>query len=495
MRVTGLAFLILVTDNWGPLVMAQMPGTFTATGSMRSPRESHTATLLPNGKVLIAGGEVAGVPDDVLASAELYDPYWGTFAVVGNMSVARVVHTATLLGDGRVLIAGGLGGFGALASAELYDPSTGMFTATGTMAVRRAQQTATLLNDGRVLIAGGHNDTDGPLAGAELYDPSTGAFTNAGMMTIPRSGSVATLLSDGKVLIQGGQTTGYTLVLGGEIYDPSAGTFSPTGGNTYGVLLESTGSASPLMNGKVLFILHTGEDTSDKAAEYDPCAGAFTATGNMTALRYFSTATLLSDGRVLIAGLNYDSRGDGLAISHADLYDPAPGTFSATGNMLAPRTDHTATLLTDGTVLLAGGAAWFPGNPSRPFIDINTAEIYHPETSVPAPTLLSLSGDGNGRGAIQHAATYQLVSADNPAVAGEILAVYCTGLVAGNMIPPRVVIGGRMAEVVWFGNTPGYTGLNQINVRVPGGVAAGPAVPIRLTYIGRPSNEVTIGVR
>jgi hypothetical protein len=248
------------------------------------------------------------------------------------------------------------------------------------------------------------------------------------------------------------------------------------------------------MNGKVLFTLHSDEDDSDKAVEYDPSTGAFASTGNMTASRYSSTATLLPDGRVLIAGLNYQA-GYGMAISHADLYDPTTGTFSATGNMLAPRIDHTATLLTDGTVLLAGGAAWFPGGVSRLFIDINTAEIYHPETLVPAPTLLSLSGDGKGQGAIQHAATYRLVSADSPAVVGEILVVYCTGLVDRNVIPPQVVIGGRMAEVVWFGDTPGYTGLNQINVRVPGGVAAGPAVPVRLNFLGRPSNEVTIGVQ
>jgi hypothetical protein len=362
------------------------------------------------------------------------------------------------------------------------------------MAKERAEHTATLLSDGRVLIAGGTNNPDGPLASTELYDPSTGVFTPSGMLTMPRTQHMATLLSDGKVLIQSGLTWGFNPVPTAEIYDPSAGTFGPTGGTTYGVLLESTGSASPLMNGKVLLTLHTDEDDSDKAAEYDPSTGTFAATGNMTASRSSSTATLLPDGRVLIGGLNLQS-GYGMAISHADLYDPITGTFSATGNMLAPRASHTATLLTDGTVLLAGGAAWFPGGVSRPFIDVNIAEIYHPETLVPAPTLLSLSGDGNGQGAIQHAATYQLVSSDNPAVAGEILVAYCTGLVDGNVIPPQIVIGGRMAEVVWFGNTPGYAGLNQVNVRVPGGVAAGDTVLVRLNYLSRPSNEVTISVR
>jgi hypothetical protein len=176
---------------------AQAPGTFVATGNLTMPRLNHTATLLENGKVLIAGG---GSGEQGLASAELYDPDTGTFAATGTVQpngerrigTPRRSHTATLLNNGMVLIAGGYGPGGILAGAELYDPDTGNFIRTGNMTVPRYDHTATLLQNGSVLIVGGSDTCPGyDLASAEIYNPSTGNFTATGSMTAGWCGPAA----------------------------------------------------------------------------------------------------------------------------------------------------------------------------------------------------------------------------------------------------------------------------------------------------------------
>jgi hypothetical protein len=178
--------------------------SFTATGSMLTARESHTATLLANGKVLIAGGHKGRRPSvTIYSSAEIYDPAAGTFMAAGNMTRVRHKHEATLLTDGRVLVVGGADerdGRGAYTSAEIYDPATGIFTGTGNMnsARYKLQGTSVLLNDGKVLIAGGANR-------AEVFDPATNSFAYAsGTLGTSRLFATATRLQNGQVLITGG---------------------------------------------------------------------------------------------------------------------------------------------------------------------------------------------------------------------------------------------------------------------------------------------------
>lgn len=353
----------------------EVKSPFTPTGSMNTARGFQTATLLHNGKVLSAGG---GGPSR--ATAELYDPIAGTFSLTGSMSVARWGHTATLSNNGKVLIVGGSNAaFVSAATAELYDPATGTFTPTGSMSVARTDLAATLLDNGKILVTGG---TAGigiatTQASAELYDPVTGLFTPTGSMIGGRVRHTMTLLNNGLVLVTGG--SGATAALANlntsELYNPATGAFAATGSLTVG---RSEHTATLLNNGRVLI---TGGATAI-AELYDPATGTFTPAGSMTSVRQYSTAALLNNGKVLIVGGGINIFG-GPNLASAELYDSSSQTFTSLGNMNSVRAWFpSATVLTNGQVLIAGG---FNGSAYTA-----SAELYEPATRTP-PDLISIT--------------------------------------------------------------------------------------------------------
>jgi hypothetical protein len=282
--------------------------TFSAAGTLTVDRGlGPSATLLRNGTVLLAGG---GGFAGVLASAELYDPARGTLTPTGDMSAARSFHTATLLADGRVLVAGGSrSGFpeGSVSTADIYDPVSGTFSPAGEMTAARVNHTATLLGDGRVLVAGGYEaglDRRG-LATAEVYDPDTGTFAPTGSMAASRGSHTATALGNGTVLVTGG----YPEFPGpsrssAELYDPASGTFAPTGdmhearGDHTATLLENE---TVLLSGGFTAFPFTGT-THESVEIYDQSTGSFTLTASMHDARGRHAAALLPNGDVLVAG-------------------------------------------------------------------------------------------------------------------------------------------------------------------------------------------------
>jgi hypothetical protein len=342
---------------------------FSLTGSMTTGRDGPTATLLDTGKVLVAGGRgQTGSVAMVVATAELYDPATGKFTRTGSMAAERWGHSATLLNDGRVLITGGADfsdGADNLKTAELYDPATGRFTATGSMSVGRALHTATLLGDGRVLVAGGTYSIG--LDSAEIYDPATGRFTPTGSMTIARQRQTATLLADGRVLIAGGIANGADGPFGvqgsAELYDPNAGTFKATGSMA---AAREGARATLLADGSVLIVGGFDQNSAalNSAERYDPAHGKFAAVGAVPAGTKPLAATVLADGSVLVVGPMASG-------ASAAVYDPATHIFHAAGTAKLAIGCQTATLLTDGRVLLLGGV----GANGRP---IAAAGLYKP---------------------------------------------------------------------------------------------------------------------
>jgi hypothetical protein len=388
LTLLGLAFVL-------PASAQTNSGTWAATGSLNTGRSGHTATLLNNGLVFVVGGTDNG--GNALPSAELYNPADGTFAATGGLNAGRAWHSTVALPNGTVLVAGGYyvsgGNVVPVTIAELYDPVAGTFTNTGSLVTAaRLLPTATLLANGKVLIAGGSDTTGNSLTSAELYDPATGAFISTGSMNSQRQFHAATLLNNSKVLVTGGYDSSGNVLSSAELYDPVAGTFTTISAM---IATRFTHTSTLLHNGQVL--IGGGYDlnfnTLASAELYDSVAGSFTLTGSLNAGRGSPTATLLNNWQVLFVG----GTDQGVNVADAELYDPAAGTFAATSSPTTARYMQTATLLNNGTLVVAGGATASGST-------LSSAEIYIPlpsisnlyPTSGPVGATVTISGSNFG---------------------------------------------------------------------------------------------------
>ncbi len=329
--------------------------TFSPTGALHIARKSAAAVVLPDGSPLILGGidDQGGNGGNYEPSGEIYNPTTGTFTLTGGLNALRVVYASALLPDGRVLIAGGGNETTALDTAEVFDPKTRHFVPTANnLEVLCAPCNGVALNDGKVLIVDGSSG-----AAADLFDPKTMSFSpTSGAMIASQPSATATLLRDGTVLIAGGLDTSGDAVDTAELYNPKTGTFTATKATMTSPRANQT--ATLLANGEVLLAGgSTVSDASgalDTAEIYDPKTAMFAAVPNtMTSPRVSATANRLGDGRVLIAGGFIPN---GTAVATAELFDPKTGKFTPTaGVMSSVRAWHSAVNLPDGRVMIAGG--------------------------------------------------------------------------------------------------------------------------------------------
>jgi WD40 repeat protein len=419
--VTALT-LLLATAVASPAWSADpSPATdsFSLTASLAEARVGHTATLLPDGRVLVVGGygraiprgsgpygpDTTPPPTDKRASAEIWDPATGTFQSTGPLAGPRAGHRAVLLPDGRVLVIGGWApdSWLPLAIAEIWDPATGAFTSAGTLTTGRSGHTVTPLPDGRVLVVGGNDGRPGgaaTLGTAEIWDPATGTFAPAGELDLPRSGHTATLLPDGRVFVVGGAgplaQTGRTA----EVWDPVSGAFTPAGDLTGNHGAWHT--ATLLEDGRVTVMGGDGYDDTDtggaKPTEvevWDPATNAFTLAGSLSDWRWAHQAVLLQDGRVLLVG--------GVTpTSRTEVWDPATGVATPAVPETPEVLADTVTLLPDGRVLLVGGwddttldtaMTWDPATgTSGPAGVMHEARYHHTATLLPDGRVLVVGG-------------------------------------------------------------------------------------------------------
>ena len=354
-------------------------GTWSPVPDLVNIRGTTTAVALKDGKVLAAGGGVGQIPS---AATEIFDPTTGVWQTTGSLSEARRGHQAVMLGDGKVLVTGGIAEGIPLGTAEIYDPATGRWTATAPMNVARLGHTLTLLANGNVLVTGGSaldtasgtggGQTIRPDATAEIYNTVAGRWTRtAGGLSTPRFEHTATLLDDGKVLIAGGQgppISGVSEALATtEIYDPAVDSFRKSNDMSDA---RTNHTAVKLPDRTVMMVGGAGGpsgDTSLATAEvFNPSDGSWTSAGALTGSRSGHVAVAFPDGRVLVAGGDSVTRGNRRALATAEIFTLEKREWRSAGTMNCPRSEASAALLGDGSVIVVAGDFAAPGQQPDP---------------------------------------------------------------------------------------------------------------------------------
>jgi N-acetylneuraminic acid mutarotase len=325
-------------------------GTWQSTGSMSAERGGAASVLLPDGSVLVTGGNDANGPT---ASAESYSG--SGFSAAAAMHSARAGHTATLLPDGRVLVTGGNNGSGATNSAEVYDPSSGSWsTLSSFMVDPRSGHSATLLDDGTVLLIGGG------VSSVELFDPSSDSFSFVGSLNAARTGHGAALMKNGSVLVAGGADADGNAIASVEIFDPVSGSSSPAASLS---TPRNHATATTDVDGWVVVI--GGNDGSNDLGSgelYDAADNSWTVRNGGTRRSGHLAVLLPHNNNILVVG----GTSAGNPLASVELYETWTDTFKATGPMSAARSGATLSDLSgDGQLLVAGGS----GNAS--------AEVYY----------------------------------------------------------------------------------------------------------------------
>jgi N-acetylneuraminic acid mutarotase len=327
--------------------------------------------------LLRGGGEEEGANTQAL-------PAVGTWSPVPDLVSIRGTTTVVLLKDGRALAAGGGVGQIGLNSAELFDPATGVWESTGTMTQARRGHQAVVLGDGKVLVAGGINEGE-LLASAEIYDPATGRWTSTAPMNTPRLGNTLTLLSNGNVLTTGGTSADTASGAGGgqtirpdataEVYNTQTGRWTKTAGAMSTPRFEHT--ATLLDDGRILVAGGQGPPISGSSEAlattelYDPAVDSFRKSNDMGDARFNHVAVKLPDRSVLVTGGAGGTNGD-TSLATAEVFNPGDGSWTAVGPLTGGRTGHSAAVFPDGRVLVAGGESVNRGNRRS----LATAELF-----------------------------------------------------------------------------------------------------------------------